>query len=170
MCLFCQENVPSGSLRWGELNRCGTRPNGSGRGGESMFSWILSACASFWNTRHTHLFLFDGIHPIQQTTEVESGVTNVAVLVRFIHFALDRPIPLLTVRTHSQAAYSECHYHQHSMFPLIQCTLLTRFPHLNILATKPPITPTRPYTITVFFALITPIIIIKTAKWTGHSF
>ena len=92
-----------------------------------MFSWISSACASFWNTRHTHLFLFDGIHPIQQTTEVESGVTNVAVLVRFIHFALDRPIPLLTVRTHSQAAYSECHYHQHSVsFPLIQCILLAK--------------------------------------------
>ena len=94
-------------------NWCGTRPNGSGRRGERVFSLIWSACASFWNTRHTHLFLFDGIHPIQQTTEVESGVTNVAVSVRFIHFALDRPIPLLTVRTHSQAAYSECHYHRH---------------------------------------------------------
>ena len=133
------------SLRWGELSLCGTWPNGSGQRGERVFSWISSACASFWNTRHTHLFLFDGIHPIQQTTEVESGFTNVAVLVRFIHFALDRPIPLLTVRRHSQVAYSECHYHQHSVsFPLIQCILVTKFPHLNILATKPPLTPTRP--------------------------
>ena len=113
-----------------------------------MFSLISSACASFWNTRHTQLFLFDGIHPIQQTTEVESGVTNVAVSVRFIHFALDRPIPPLTVRTHSQAAYSECHFHQHSVFfSLNHCIILAKLPHLNSLATKPLITPTRPCTI-----------------------
>ena len=116
--------------------------------GESVFSLISSACASFWNTRHTQLFLFDGIHPIQQTTEVESGVTNVAVSVRFIHFALDRPIPPLTVRTHSQAAYSECHYHEYSLFfSLIHCIILAKLPHLNIFATKPPITPTRTCTI-----------------------
>ena len=125
------------------MSRCGTQPNGSGRRGERVFSWISSACPSFWNTRHTHLFLFDGIHPIQQTTEVESGVTNVAVLVRFIHFALDRPIPLLTVRTHSQVAYSECHYHENPLFvfPWIPHILLPNFPHFHILGAKPPLYP-----------------------------
>ena len=144
---FLDKCLPSILRSW-ELSRCGTQSNGSGRRGESVFSLISSACASFWNTRHTQLFLFDGIHPIQQTTEVESGVTNVAVSVRFIHFALDRPIPPLTVRTHSQAAYSECHYHEYSLFfSLIHCIILAKLPHLNIFATKPPITPTRTCTI-----------------------
>ena len=58
--------------------------------------------------RPDHLFFPGGIHTIQQHAPLESAVTNVAVLVRFIPIVVAQPIPLLFA---GQRVKDLCYHH-----------------------------------------------------------
>ena len=74
------------------------RHNGFGGGGvKGIYSdqHSLSEYPPFLCPARSPVFSWGNSHNIQQHTPLESAVTNVAVLVRFICIVVDQPIPLL---------------------------------------------------------------------------
>ena len=97
-CVACGHNGFGGEREGGELTQISSQHSLS-----EYLPFLIRNPA-----RPDHLFFPGGIHTIQQHAPLESAVTNVAVLVRFIPIVVDQPIPLLFA---GQRVKGLCYHH-----------------------------------------------------------